>query len=451
MQAKNIKTAFLFNEFLSSITMQPIDMKYKDLAHIFQISESTLSKLRHGKLTKIPVNLHPDKMAAYFAAGVARSFTQSNDTIRRFACYARMLNEKYFCSDSLSEAAAGLASVGSIDKECAKNIYSSMIPQLIQDCYEEAYANTELNYATNTVSRSSIQSEITYHKVCDIIDHDTFDDEKLKQLLNVVYAANIRRQMTNHRISQSFLEQIDRYMLGQVNQPFYISINRTEIISISEDSTQIIRTIKGNNQIVLQRLNPQEIVFKQSINQVLNMTTQEIISNIFKDVTCEVNHIPLIVYINMHEDTHYTSMVQLASTRQISDGINGTVTTELTLRFNLYPSIVGETINICYAYVCTMPFIRNVTCNYSYCLRYPCKFFEHEFMLDAKTRKKWGVRVKLFAPITTSVYTAENFDSLYIKSSGTSDAKRITFYDWAIPGAGYYRNLYELDTDDVTK
>lgn len=73
-------------------------------------------------------------------------------------------------------------------------------------------------------------------------------------------------------------------------------------------------------------------------------------------------------------------------------------------------------------------------------------------MLDAKTRKKWGVRVKLFAPITTSVYTSENFDSLYIKSSGTSDAKRITFYDWAIPGAGYYRNLYELEyTDDIAK
>jgi len=445
LQTKNTKTAFLFNEFLSSVAGQPLELKYKNLAQILQVSESTLSKLRHGKLTKFPMCMHADKMAVHFADGVMKSFKQSSDTTRRFASYARMINEKYFCSDALSKAAVELANTGSIDEAYEQKLYSSTLPELIQSCYEEAYANTEVNYSTSVVSRNSLQSEITFQKVCDIINHDSFDDGKLKNLLNVVYAANIRRQITNHLVSQSFLDQVDRYMRGQADQPFYISVNRTEIISISEDSKQITRNIKGNNQIVLQMLEPHEMVFKQSLSHVFDMSVHEIIQKMFRDVTCEVNHIPLIAYINMHEDKHYTSMAQLASVKQMTDGINDTVSTEMVLKFHLYPSIMGETINICYGYICTSPFIQNVTCNYSYCLRYPCKFFEHEFMLDAKTREKWGVRVKLFTPITTSVYTSEDFDSLYIKSSGTSDAKRITFYDWAVPGSGYYRNLYELE------
>lgn len=445
MQTNSTKSAFLFNEFLSSITGQPLELKYKDLARILQVSESTLSKLRHGRLTKFPMSMHADKMAAHFADGVMQSFSQSGDTARRFMAYARMINENYFCSEALGKAAVELANAGSIDDEYAKNLYNGALPQLIELCYEEAYANTEMNYSACVVNRNGLQSEITYQKVCDIINHDTFDDGKLKNLLNVVYAANIRRQITNHLVSQSFLDQVDRYMRGQADQPFYISVNRTEVISISEDSKQITRSIKGNNQIVLQTLEPHEMGFKQLLNHVFNMSVQKIIQNLFQDVTCEVNHIPLIAYINMHEGKHYTSIAQLATAKQITDGINGTVSTELVLRFNIYPSVMGETINICYGYICTSPFIRNVTCNYSYCLRYPCKFFEHEFMLDARTREKWGVRVKLFTPITTSVYTSEDFDTQYIRSNGTSDSKRVTFYDWAIPGSGYYRNLYELE------
>ena len=46
--------------------------------------------------------------------------------------------------------------------------------------------------------------------------------------------------------------------------------------------------------------------------------------------------------------------------------------------------------------------------------------------------------------MTTSSYYGEDSENPHFHNNGTSDSKRITFYDWALPGTGYYRNLYEL-------
>nr|WP_319487384.1 hypothetical protein [uncultured Caproiciproducens sp.] len=444
MNAKSVKKALLFNDFLSSLSGVPLEIKYKHLAHIFRVSESTISKLRHEKLNKMPSGIHPDVIGADFASGVVQSFAPSGSTVRRFSAYAQMISENYLVSEKLEKAAACLAGIGSVDDDFAKRIYTDDIPQFIRCCYEEAYVNSETDFSSHAASRVSVQSDIIYRKICDIINRDTFDDDKLKQLLNVVFAANIRHQINTVISSRSVLDLIDRFVQNQAGEPFYNYIHRTEVISISEDATQMARAIKGRQQIVLQTLKPQEFVLRQPLNHYLDLPDDEIIRSVFRTFTCTINHIPLIKYLNLNENANYTDMEQFLAVCQVHDNVSGTINTELTFRFCLYPSVLGETMNVLYEYCFVTPFIENISCNYSFSLFYPCKFLEHEFALDAKTKKKWGVQVKLFTPMTTSACTSESSDEPIVQSGGTSDLKRITFYDWAMPGTGYLRNIYEL-------
>ncbi len=444
MNAKSMKKALLFNDFLTSLSGEPLEIKYKHLARIFHVSESTVSKLRHAKLNKMPSAMHPDIIGAGFAQGVVQSFAPSGSTVRRFSAYARMICDSYLISEKLENAASTLAAAVSVDDDAAKKLCLAEIPQFIRCCYEEAYANSEMDFSGSMVSRCSAQTDILYQKICDVINRDTFDDAKLRQLLNVVYAANIRRQINTVADRRSVVDLVDRFVQNQAGEPFYNYVHRSEVISISEDAAQMVRTIKGRQQIVLQTLRPQEIVLRQSLNHYVDMPDEEIIRSTFRKFTCTINHIPIVKYLNMRENAHYTSAEQFLTVRQVHDHIGGTTSTEMDFRFRLYPGVAGETVNISYEYCFITPFIENISCNYSFSLFYPCKFLEHEFALDEKTKKKWGIQVKLFTPMTTSACTSECSDELIVQSGGTSDLKRITFYDWAMPGTGYFRNLYEL-------
>lgn len=444
MNLLNAKKALLFNDFLSLLAREPLEIKYKNLARILHVSESTLSKLRHGKLNKMPSGMHPENIGSGFATGVVRSFAPTAGTVRRFAAFARIIGENYLLSDELAKAADSLAGTVPANEENVKRVCTSEIPKFIRRCYEESYANSEMDFASHVSSRCMVQSEIMYQKICDTINCDTFDSEKLKQLLNIVYAANIRHQLTAYVGNRSIIDLVDRFVRNQADEPFYNYVHRSEIISISEDSTRITRTIKGQQQIVFQQPKPQEIIMHQPLNHFIDTPDKECIQEMLRNTTCSVNHIPLIKYINIHENTNYTDMTHFFTARQVRDNVSGTVMTELAFRFKLYPGVAGETVHIAYECSLTTPFINNISCNYSFSLLYPCKFLEHEFALDAKSRNKWGVQVRLFTPMTTSACTVERPDEPVAQIGGTTDLKRITFYDWAMPGTGYARNVYEL-------
>lgn len=106
MNTKNAKKVFSFNVFLASIAGQPLEIKYIKIAEALNISESTLSKLRHGRMQKLPASLHPSLMAAQFAAEIVKCFEPTRSTVRQFSTYAQGLNEKYIFSDSLVRFAA---------------------------------------------------------------------------------------------------------------------------------------------------------------------------------------------------------------------------------------------------------------------------------------------------------------------------------------------------------
>lgn len=444
MNAKKAKTNFLFNVFLTSIAAEPLEISNREISNILSISESSLSKLRHSRAKKMPAGLHPGLMAAKFAAEIVNGFAPTRSTAMRFIDYARLLGERYIISESLSRFAALLNVGSSIDEERAKKLYTGMIPELIKRCYEESYSNSEQDYANWVLKHSNLQSDVVYQKICDTINQDVLDSEKLRQLLNVVYAAGIRHQLSHYFSDLSFLEVLNNFIRSQVNQPFYNSIRRSERISIADDAKEMTRAVSAREQVVAQTLSPVEFTLQQSFHHAMRLPPEEIVKRAFEGLDFSVDGKPLIHYINMHENTNYVSPLQLVTVSETEDDLSGTANTNLVLTFTLHPTEVGEPINMTYQYSCKTPFINNISCNYSYTLQYPCKFLDHEFSLDEKTRRKWGVRVKLFAPITNSLCERDGKEAPHARTSGTMDTRHVTFYDWAMPGSGYYRNLYEL-------
>lgn len=446
MNARKAKTTFNFNVFLTSMATKPLEVTYKEIASILNVSESTLSKLRHSRAKKMPANLHPGLMASKFAAEIISGFAPTRATALLFVEYAENLNEKYIISDSLSRFASLMSSSGAMEEDRAKKLYTGMIPELLKLCYEEAYSNSEQEYANWVMSHSDMQSEAVYQKICDTINQDILGTEKLKQLLNVVYAASVRHQLSHYYSDFAYLEMLNGFFRSQVNQPFYNSIRRSERIAISDDSKEMVRVVSAREQIVPQTLQPVEFTLAQTFYFSMRMPPEEVIKIAFENLSCSVNGQPLVKYINQHENTVYTSPHQFITVMEADDDRSGSAATNLTLRFMLYPAEAGEPINIEYEYSSTSVFINNISCNYCYTLQYPCKFLDHEFSLDEKTSQKWGVRVKLFAPITNTIYDREHSaDST--KISGTTGSRHVMFYDWAMPGAGYFRNLYELKSN----
>lgn len=200
----------------------------------------------------------------------------------------------------------------------------------------------------------------------------------------------------------------------------------------------IFRTVRAQEKIVVQSMQPFEFVLTQQFHHDIDMRPEEIIQHAFSGLTCTVNHKPLIYYVNTNEHTNYTSPLQFVGVKKTADHRNGRFFTELEFRFMLYPVEAGIPIAVSYEYSSASVFIPNVSCIYSYSLRYPCKTLVHDFVLDQQTRRRWGVWVKIFTPVTNS-------EMQDIHEEDMQDTCRVAINDWAMPGAGYYRNLYELD------
>jgi len=445
MNTKNAKKTFLFNVFLASIAGEPLDISYTKLIDILGVSESTFSKLRHGRMNKMPAGLHPNLMASQFAANTIKEFPPACSTARRFAVYAQMLSEKYIFSDSLARFITMFsAGAAVIDEERANKFYTGMIPELIKLCYEEAYTNTEQDYQNRLMSRIRAKSELVYQKICDTINEDVLDSEKLNELLNVIYAASLRSQLPPFFSDLAYLEMLGGMIRSQANQPFYNFANRSEQISISDDLRKMVRTLCATEQVVAPSLNPIEFTLTQRLYQVKGLSTDEIAKHAFRNLSITVNNFPVVKYINLHEDSRYTSPLQFVTVIESTKEVGGMTATWLVLRFKLYPAELGEPINVEYEYSCASPFIHDISSVYSYTLQYPCKSLEHEFRLDEQTRRKWGIGVQVFTLLTKSTQNVEKKESFLEENGDSEGSKRVVIYDWALPGAGYYVNLYEL-------
>lgn len=445
MNARNAKVTFTFNIFLTSLAGEPLEIKYKQMAEILGVSESTISKLRHNHFRKMPENLQPDSMSLRFATRISGSFPPTAATVARFMSYAWMLNHKYILSQSLNTFITQFLNAEPKSEVQIKKFCFELVEELISRCYTEAYANSEQDCANWQENHKKMRSEQVFQKLCNTINEDSLDDEQLKQLLTVVYQANLRRRYQYPFGDLSFLKKLSDYVGLHMKSPFYNFAQRYEVITISADSAIIRRTIKAREQLVAPSPERIRFVLKQTFYHSAQLSPREIVNCAFGGLKCSVNNIDLVRYINLHENNQFTAPEQFVTAVKQVDEISGLTTTKLVFAFYLYPETPGEPLDVSYEYCSTAPFIRNISCNYSYTLNYPCRFLEHEFMLDKATSENWGIHVKLFTPMTNSAcVTGDN-----LMSTGTANAQHITFYDWAMPGSGYYRNVFELKSNRV--
>ncbi len=444
MNAKKAKKPFLFNVFLSSVAAKPLEVNYKTIAAILDLSESALSKLRHSRNQKMPVNLNPRQMAERFATGLAAEFAPIAANARRFAQYARLLCDKYMISESLTRIAFMVSDGSPSEEDGLKLLFEGAVPQLFQLCYEESYGNSEREYANWLKDHDDVKSEALYQKMVDAISQGALSAEQLKQLQNVVYAANIRQQLPGSFSDFSYFEMVNNFFYSQANRPFYNSIRRTELISVAENAAEPVVTVSAKEQIVPQTMLPVDFTLMQTIYSDGRRPAEELAKAAFENLSCTVNNQPLVDYINQHENTLYTSIYQFVTVTATENDQSGLTAATLAFRFVIYPTEPFEPVNVEYNYfyaAAASTLAAPMARAYCYTLAYPCKFMSHEFLLDETVREKWGVRVYAFTPVLGNDASAEEDGA---PAGGSAAAQKVLFYNWAMPGAGYCRYLYEL-------
>lgn len=439
MRARRAKTLLSFPVFLASVASRPLELPQEEMAGILGISESTLFKLRHGRLEKIPAKLHPSLMAAKFSAEAVGHFSQDVSTALLFLDYAKLLNQKYIISDSLARFASLVVGVSPMDEERVKRLYG-MIPELLLRCYEESYANSEREYARWEISCDKTQSEYVYQNICDALSRNVLDGEKLKQLFNLVCAEGVRSQLSRYFGDFSYLELVDSFVRSQLDRPFYNINRRSEQISIPGGSGEMISAVSAQEQIVAQIPQPVEFTLTQQICHFQRLPAEEIAMLAFAGLRCTVNGQPALDYINRCENAFYISLHQMVTAEEKETGEGEVFMARATFRFTLHPARAGEAIQIAYEYTAVSQLAGGFAQNSCYALQYPAKRLEHEIVLDDVTRRYWGVSVELFTPIVGGSAVEKQFN----EEEKTGDSRHITFFDWAMPGSGYCRTLYEL-------
>ena len=434
--------AFTLAAFLTSLSEEPLLIKFKTVAHAIGVSEATLSKMRNLKLRRVPESFLPSKAGERFAEGILNAFPRNGKTTRMFQSYASLLMERFQLSPELALVCEKL-------HRQAPSLYQrDLVYAFLFSSYQEAYGNSQMIYSNRELnSHVPTQAQVVFGKACSAINRDLFNRDQVKQLLNLSYSACLREGITAYSPSTGMAQLLENYVKRQMVAPYFKSMHRSEVISIDEGESTILRRVKGKDVVVYTQPGLQTYELKYELPYSLKEKPHRKGKTGFGMGSCTINGIPVLEYEKSHGNKVFKTIEDMATVREIKDELSGSISTEVTLRFGVYPKDEGEMITIVYHYWTEDPFIQNVSGVYTYSLPHACMFFEHEFLLDEKTSRHWGIRAKVFAPFVMGIYEEDDYrptDKYYVENSGTKNVRRVTFYDWVPEGSGYCRSLYRL-------
>lgn len=437
MKTKYAKKDMTFNIFLSSLFAPPLSMDAASLAAIFNIPESVLSGLRHGRQKRLPVSFQPELMASRFAFDLLERFPCSSATVKRFLAYTQTISEKYILSESLGrylslfEEEAALVDEKQIEKFC-----SGMLPVLMSYCYEEAYWNTQNLWSDETGSeireREQPETGSAYQ-------------ERTRLFLDLIYAEGMMRDRPQDFIDAAYLEKIGNILLSQIQAPFYRRIARRERISLSAKRTFLASKITGEEELVSPKAEPVEFMLKQTVYHEGCLTEEQVAGRAFANFTCQVDGIFLNDYLDRKEHRNGAPGAPAMKIARAEHG-DGLVCSEVKLTFRLYPEEPSRPIRVLYAYEAKSRYMDRIPTVFSYSLRYPCESFSHDFELSPQVRAEWGLQIRTVIPeesITAPEKIPFGSDHLHRK------LYRIAFRKWAIPGSGYLVSMYRLGVGAV--
>ena len=123
-----------FRDFLTTLTSVPIKIKNKELAEIFQVSDGVISKIRHGKMVSIPINMRPLSNADRFASLIVERFAATVSTVETFVIYASQILNEYNVSENLKkkiEAITWFDATKENHMEHVESMYYNEIPAFL--------------------------------------------------------------------------------------------------------------------------------------------------------------------------------------------------------------------------------------------------------------------------------------------------------------------------------
>lgn len=411
------------------------------------VCESTLSKLRHQKLKKIPSALSPASNLEQFIKSFFQNFVEEESFDELIAVYGNQLVSGYVVSGQLTELVRGLDR--DVRYGAERGEATTRQQEFLTLCYAEAYNNSVLTNL-KTPQHKLEASEIAFQKICGVLDQELLEEKNLSELMDVIYAASLRKQLGVRPKDNSYRQLVKQFTELQEGLPNLKKSRRTEIISINEDNTFITRKISVQEQLVMKN-EPAEYRWSYVLYHAPLDGAPETVEKYVGDFFCTVDGVPLKEYLaghkkyNAEEAPGEVCQEDYLFAKTVHDDLCGTRSTSLVFSFPLFPRDDGAAVSVAWSMTFTVPMVPNVSVNYSYHLPYDCKFLEHEFILDSRTRKKWGVRLEIFAPLSGGGVKSHSFgDRLFTQNSGSLDSRRVTFYDWAPAGSGYSRNLFEL-------
>lgn len=436
MKTKYAKKDMTFNIFLSSLFAPPLSIDAASLAAIFNIPESVLSGLRHGRQKRLPVSFQPELMASRFAFDLLERFPRSSATVKRFLAYAQTISEKYILSQSLCrylsmfEEEAALVDEKQIERFC-----SGMLPVLLSYCYEEAYWNTQNLWADENGGEIKEREQP---------EPGSAYQERTRLFLNLIYAEGMMRDRPQEFIDAAYLEKIGNVLLSQIQTPFYRQIARRERISLSAKQTFLASKITGEEEFVSPRTEPVEFMLKQTVYHEDSLTEEQVAGRAFANFHCQVDGVFLNDYLNRKEHRGKQAVPAMKAVR--AEQSDGPACSEVQMTFQLYPEEPSRPIRINYAYEAKSRYMDRIPTVFSYSLRYPCESFSHDFELSPQVRAEWGLQIRTVIPeesVTASEKIPFGSDHLHRK------LYRIAFRKWAIPGSGYLVSMYRLGVGAV--
>lgn len=426
MKTKYAKKAFTFNVFLSSLCAPPLSMEPGALAAVFNVPESVLSGLRHGKQGRFPVSFQPELMASQFAFGLLGCFPRSVSTVKRFFIYAQSIGERYLVSETFGRTLSLFSDIPvPADENEAEKFCAGMLPALMSCCYEEAYRNTR------KARRGEGGGEDTQTRPAETgMDYQ----ERTKLFLKLIYAEGMIRDRPQDFIDIGYLEKIGTILLSQLHMPYFRMIRRRERISLSVGQDFVLFEIAGEAEMLFPQAVPADFILKQTVYHEAGLPEEQAAARAFSGFSCKVDGVPLADYLN----PQHRAAPDLRAVRE--ERCEGVVCSEIRLSFRIRPEEASHPVRVTYRYKAKSCCAERVSNVYFYSLCYPCENFLHTVQLSPSMRANWALRVN---PVAFDNFGGFMRDETLRNTVGRNgDLYRISFQNWAVPGTGYMYSLY---------
>lgn len=445
-----------FRDFLTTLTSVPIKIKNKELAEIFQVSDGVISKIRHGKMVSIPINMRPLSNADRFASLIVERFAATASTVETFVIYATQILNEYNVSENLKkkiEAITWFDATKENHMEHVESMYYNEIPAFLSSCYSEAYYNTsalskgENGRMKHSGSLGEGKSESPSAQPEKELSHDQLKEQFWK-IGNRLFGGDKIETAENEALLPIFYGLI----FQEAQRPYFDFSRRRELLTLHEverGTVEVKRQVDMLEQLVLPKGEPIPFIFQERLRARPEQNDEELIRSTIQHFVCRVNDVPIQEYVFEHERIHAADIYDLFRVNRVEGTERNEPYILLELPFYLYPQDNNNQIRLEARYQ-----FQTVTDSFAklrshYKLRRACRFLEHEFIIEEESAKRFGINLDIFAPFLYD--TSAQFESpmsekrSYINGSKDPSHGRVTFYDWALPGSGYGVNLYQID------